>query len=193
MTVKALETHYAGCRFRSRLEARWAVFFDHLGIRWEYEPQGFLTPDGPYLPDFALSLTGGQTVWFEVKGNTDTTDDPRWSHLVIGTQRPLVLACGLPRPADDLCWGGDGFNGWMQEFDYSASGVTDDIPVSWDNGRAFCVCPICDGIGIEFEGRAERLACCRIDGDKIRTYDHPRIVNAYRAAHSARFEHGERG
>ena len=76
MTVKAIETRYAGCRFRSRLEARWAVFFDHLGIRWEYEPEGFevscrLTLTGGYddhfwyLPDFWLPDLG---VWVEVKG-----------------------------------------------------------------------------------------------------------------------------
>ncbi len=35
--IKPIETRYAGCRFRSRLEARWTVFFDHLGIEWEYE------------------------------------------------------------------------------------------------------------------------------------------------------------
>ncbi len=39
--TNAIETHYAGCRFRSRLEARWAVFFDAIGIEWQYEPQGF--------------------------------------------------------------------------------------------------------------------------------------------------------
>ena len=32
---KAIETKYKGFRFRSRLEARWAVFFDALGIEWE--------------------------------------------------------------------------------------------------------------------------------------------------------------
>ena len=26
--IKAIETYYKGYRFRSRLEARWAVFFD---------------------------------------------------------------------------------------------------------------------------------------------------------------------
>jgi len=35
-------TKYAGITFRSRLEARWAVFFDALGISWEYEPETFL-------------------------------------------------------------------------------------------------------------------------------------------------------
>lgn len=36
-----IETRYKGYRFRSRLEARWAVFFDVLGVRWEYEPEGY--------------------------------------------------------------------------------------------------------------------------------------------------------
>lgn len=39
--IKAIETKYKGYRFRSRLEARWAVFFDALGVRWEYEIEGF--------------------------------------------------------------------------------------------------------------------------------------------------------
>lgn len=39
--IQAIETSYKGCRFRSRLEARYAVFFDALGIEWQYEPQGF--------------------------------------------------------------------------------------------------------------------------------------------------------
>jgi len=40
-SLRPLETKYRGCRFRSRLEARWAVFFDALGIKWWYEPEGF--------------------------------------------------------------------------------------------------------------------------------------------------------
>ena len=50
--VKAIETRWRGWRFRSRLEARWAVFLDRLNLQWEFEPQGFMTPLGPYLPDF---------------------------------------------------------------------------------------------------------------------------------------------
>ena len=37
--IIALPTKYAGIQFRSRLEARWAVFFDALKIKWEYEPE----------------------------------------------------------------------------------------------------------------------------------------------------------
>jgi len=40
--------------FRSRLEARWAVFFDALGEEWQYEVEGFELPSGRYLPDFYL-------------------------------------------------------------------------------------------------------------------------------------------
>lgn len=53
--IQAIPTRYAGCHFRSRLEARWAVFFDALGIRWEYEPEGFMGHrEECYLPDFQL-------------------------------------------------------------------------------------------------------------------------------------------
>lgn len=53
--VKPIETEYKGYRFRSRLEARWAVFFDEAGISYEYEPEGYEIGDGiKYLPDFYL-------------------------------------------------------------------------------------------------------------------------------------------
>ena len=63
--MKAIETGYKGYRFRSRLEARWAVFFDALGIKYEYEPEGIVLSDGTgYLPDFYLP---GFNCYFEVK------------------------------------------------------------------------------------------------------------------------------
>lgn len=72
-TIKAIETEYAGCRFRSRLEARWAVFFDHAGIRWDYESQGYRMSDGArYLPDFRLPDRLSQYV--EVKGTQEALE-----------------------------------------------------------------------------------------------------------------------
>lgn len=65
--IQPIETHYNGYRFRSRLEARWAVFFDQLGIVYEYEPEGFDLGDaGWYLPDFWVS-DGGEGWFVEVK------------------------------------------------------------------------------------------------------------------------------
>jgi hypothetical protein len=53
MKIKPIETRYKGYRFRSRLEARWVVYFDAIGLKWEYEPEGFdLEKYGYYLPDF---------------------------------------------------------------------------------------------------------------------------------------------
>lgn len=40
--ITPIETIYKGYRFRSRLEARWAVFMDACGADWEYEPEGML-------------------------------------------------------------------------------------------------------------------------------------------------------
>lgn len=57
----AIPTRYNGTEFRSRLEARWAAFFDLIGWQWEYEPI-----DLPgWIPDFIL--TGATTVLVEIK------------------------------------------------------------------------------------------------------------------------------
>lgn len=71
MKTPAIQTKYRGYRFRSRLEARWAVFFHHAGINWEYESQGYLVDGRPYLPDFLLPDCG---TWVEVKGAEDELD-----------------------------------------------------------------------------------------------------------------------
>jgi hypothetical protein len=64
--VRPIQTRYKGCHFRSRLEARWAVFFDALGVPWEYEKEGYELPGGRYLPDFWLpTFSGG--MFAEVK------------------------------------------------------------------------------------------------------------------------------
>ncbi len=53
MNITAKDTEYNGLLFRSRLEARWAVFFDELGIKYRYEPEDFVGGNGErYLPDF---------------------------------------------------------------------------------------------------------------------------------------------
>ena len=70
-TIKPIETQFKGYRFRSRLEARWAVFFDALGIQWEYEKEGYdLGELGWYLPDFWLPEFNQ---WVEVKPPTTET------------------------------------------------------------------------------------------------------------------------
>ena len=51
--IQPIETRYDGHKFRSRLEARWAVVFNELDIAYSYEPEGWdLGELGWYLPDF---------------------------------------------------------------------------------------------------------------------------------------------
>lgn len=110
MKVQPVETKYAGCRFRSRLEARWATCFDALRIRWEYEPQGFAIEDRSggkslYLPDFLLTDHG---TWAEIKGSDADLDRRRLEGAAISlpempapTPGPRLLLLGpIPRPAD---------------------------------------------------------------------------------------------
>lgn len=76
--IKAIQTNYKGYLFRSRLEARWAVFFDACGIDWEYEPEGYDLGDGlMYLPDFLLHDVAGRAkgdLYVEVKGKMSDID-----------------------------------------------------------------------------------------------------------------------
>lgn len=55
MTIKAIQTFYKGYHFRSRLEARWAVFFDTLGIKYQYEIEGFEKEDR-YRPGYISKI-----------------------------------------------------------------------------------------------------------------------------------------
>lgn len=94
--LAAIQTKYKGHLFRSRLEARWAVFFDALGIAWEYEPEGYLLSDGSrYLPDFLLPgfhLTGG--VFVEVKPQGGDTSKAR--QFAIDSDGAVLIAVGTP-------------------------------------------------------------------------------------------------
>ena len=50
-SIKAYPTIFNGVRYRSRLEARWAAFFDGLGWKHKYEPYDL----GAWSPDFLVS------------------------------------------------------------------------------------------------------------------------------------------
>lgn len=82
--IKAIETKYKGYRFRSRLEARWAVFFDACGYNWEYEAEGYVLPCGTYyLPDFkvcGVDSNGDYNVFLlEVKPSEESLFDKKIS------------------------------------------------------------------------------------------------------------------
>jgi len=94
-TIKAIETKYKGYRFRSRLEARWAVFFDFFGEEWEYEKEGFEFSEKRYLPDFWLPRLG---CWLEIKGDHPSQDEFHLcKSLSQAIDQPVAIAWGLPQ------------------------------------------------------------------------------------------------
>lgn len=95
MTIKAIETHYKGYRFRSRLEARWAVFFDYMDWEWEYEKEGFVLPAGYYLPDFWIETV---KMWVEVKPQALNPVEKKMAMELAWESGFAVLCLDTPKP-----------------------------------------------------------------------------------------------
>lgn len=194
--ITPIETAYAGCRFRSRLEARWAVFFDTAGIRWEYEPQGYRVGDRrrPYLPDFLLSDCG---TWIEVKGSGSHLDPQLIEDAARNLPRmpyerepgPRLMLLGpIPEPRTGSDWG------WLGLSPERGPDGTVELIDSWwgfgnytKNLRPWSL----DGTS-----RATPYATQEPRRDWITPAEDPYALDtahAYAAARSARFEHGESG
>lgn len=163
--IQAIETVYKGYRFRSRAEARWAIFFEYAGISFDYEPEGVVLDGASYLPDFWLP--DAQT-WFEVKGADPTPQERNLcSRLAAESARQCLLAVGPPS---------------ITNFIYRFSNMPDD----WlgDGQSKFQFCGMNGGLSLEEHN----------GGNYIKILPDCRSISkAYEAAHSARFEHGESG
>lgn len=185
MSIDPIPTTYRSCRFRSRLEARWAVFFDRAGVEWQYEPQGFMVRNRPYLPDFYLR----SGTWVEVKGAEDDLDHDLMeaAPACLPGQRLLILG-----PVPEAPSGGNW--AWLGLYADLPPGESELVTFDswWEFGDGGLLkparetsCPPPFSCGDD-DGWLE--PALNMVGDVP-----PRIVDAYRAARSARFEHGESG
>ena len=100
MARRGLETPHNGVIFRSRTEAKWAFFWDKLGVTYDYEPQGWDTDGQWYLPDFVVFGALG-TLWVEVKPTYEADPAGVAKFRRVAAQRPqpsrAVLLIGPPR------------------------------------------------------------------------------------------------
>ncbi len=181
--LQPLQTTYAGIKYRSRSEARWAVFFDSLNLAYSYEMEGFdLGADVLYLPDFWLPALDA---WLEVKGGEPIDDECEKAHrLSVASGKPVyVFFGGMANPLSDA--------GPVTCYAFFPDG-------SADHGFLWCECSVCGTLGIEFEGRSDRLPCkarlgslgvcgTSAHGDKGYNHKSPRLVAAFDRARSARF------
>lgn len=92
---KPIPTDYKGVAFRSRLEARWAVYFDFFGIKWEYEKEGYVLGEvGAYLPDLWLPQV---RMWAEVKpASFEDWQIDKCHTLFLATKSRCLLLDGAP-------------------------------------------------------------------------------------------------
>ncbi len=96
---------YKGRRFRNRREARWGVFFDTLGLRWDYEPEVFDLPSGHSIfPTFWIPcetfLDGGY--WIRIPASTPTgIEIHACAGLSLGTGHITAIFCGTPHERTD--------------------------------------------------------------------------------------------
>jgi hypothetical protein len=94
--IKAIDTIYKNHKFRSRLEARYAVYMDHLGINWVYELEGFKLPSGWYLPDFYLPTFNHRGSFAEVKFKFNDKEIQLCRELCLLTTKDVILFEGMP-------------------------------------------------------------------------------------------------
>lgn len=181
--LKAIETVYNGYRFRSRLEARWAVFFDALGIKYEYEAQGYdLGEAGWYLPDFWLP---DYKVWIEVKPHIRGVDydcNVKCEQLANSSGCKVILIEGNPKQREYECW----MYPWTPDVDNF------NIVFPW----FFATNPHDNYIWLQYTVDTEYCFDLRAECKEIRLqYDEEseRINKAFTKATQARFENGERG
>lgn len=186
MEIKPIETVYNGYKFRSRLEARWAVFFDTLGIDYEYEKEGFELCDGTkYLPDFWLPTLD---CWFEVKGEYPTdAEKNKVENLSLLTNETCFIAYGkIPNFEDEYGLREDseekanilGYN--VRRFD------DDEFDYSWWENLVFLTYEYPEkdrGIHIDHTNQISMK-----QGSLGREII---AIEGYKAARQARFEHGE--
>ena len=209
--IKAIETTYKGYRFRSRLEARWAVFFDAMRILWKYEDQGYekeVEYDGKiktyrYLPDFFLPDPWGDGGMFvEVKGDKHALQKNWWDNAQmhdwggilpnfansVGKRKGLLLLSDIPEASTHKIY----FHPVLQH----NKGLVKSY--AFFNGAGLSVIdgsPLAELLNIAPEYNLDTSEDdWVIDTKQVPTdryYDH--VVKAYAAARSARFEHGEKG
>jgi hypothetical protein len=164
--MKPIETIYPcpnGDRLRSRLEARWAVFFRTLDIPYEYEKEGFVLLGGiKYLPDFWLTKID---VWVEIKpalpSSEKTFAAKKIEALCRESGKNCLLIFGIPSPNEYEIW-------WFQN-----------TPIVSVDGERLIV-------------RYENFFFSNgsITNSNSLGIDE-KTLNALRTARQARFEHGE--
>lgn len=187
MVVLAIPTEVNGVAYRSRLEARWAIFFERIGLPVEYEREGFQLPAGWYVPDF---YAPNIETWIEIKPNHPSEHEQSLcGQLATATGQRVILFHGSPG-----WWLGFGCGVCDLDGDGMAFSPGPDPTAFGSDGLYMpCRCHDCGRPGIEFEGRSARVCAGRgcgkgeHGGRGIHTADCSSIRSAVDAAKAHQF------
>ncbi len=183
--IKPIQVSFDGITYRSKTEARWAIFFKELGITALYEEEGFEIPIESggkirYLPDFHVPSQDRfpMDIYFEIKpsvaGGICLNEYDSKKITAFSNFKTIAVLGSISREANDLHGGFGGFE---------ICG-----PNHGDCGYLFCQCIFCGAFGFEFNGRSERIKCCIMNGGhKDYNSDAPAIIHALDVASSYRF------
>jgi hypothetical protein len=194
---------YKGHRFRSRLEARWAVFLDAIRVDWDYEKQGYDLNGRWYLPDFWVPYPpmkdDGWGFWIEIKPTSLTEEQTGiLAELARLTGHRTFALCGQPWPGEHK----------ISIFQHHHHGVPERIP--WlcegrlvEEADPFFQMPESQAawrqMGRNRPPRFPKICVVAPDGSKapfVESYEFwgeqtGSLQEAFQAARAARFEHGE--
>jgi hypothetical protein len=139
--TKSKKTKYNNIEYRSKIEARWAVFFDCLGITHKYEPDWSDVEINLrtyyYKPDFYISIPSSkQEFYVEIKTQVPTEYEQLKAAAWAKDIGAIIFFYNLQPPNDDtesgwlLCW--------------------EEIPkkVIMHDQYWWCECPACKWLGI---------------------------------------------
>lgn len=204
--IRAIETKYKGYRFRSRLEARWAVFFDALGVQWEYEPEGFDLRDAAQktIDDYYEWKRSGE-IYDDMAADWWDESSIEWLRKFHGKYLPDFYLHDLRQFVEIKPYQGPDFYGNPEHSPirllggilvHGTPGGRDEyeVCVFYDNAHWFGYCPVCKVFGYGFLAWAERI--CK-DHEKCGHYrkfeldETPPMIEAIKSARSARFERGD--
>lgn len=185
--VNAIETPYKGILFRSRLEAKWAVFMDELNVIWEYEIDGFENDNGKrYLPDFYLPRLN---CFVEIKPRKPTEDEYEKCWLAVeATGKDLFVLWGLPQDPWEISQ--DDRHGCFGMFRQNVAPQESEFYEEWivSDDRYWAHCPSCNTVGIVLVGATEKLKCCsKNPGHSLAPEANGKIAQAAEKARNYRF------
>lgn len=181
-----IETKYKGYKFKSPLAAKWAVFFDELGLPYEYKKEGFDIGGEYYVPGLWVPVWNA---FIEIKREQPTKGEIRKAKILNKKSgKKVLIFSGLP---------------WPKEYSITSFGLSDSLDGECHMGtielRQCRRCANINANGIDKNGllcevaslgHPEKDPKCKGCGDR-EPWIHDRILKAYKLTWQTGFEYDE--